>query len=154
MSNSSDASTSNSTQSVNQPQTLWGRAWETIQEAWPATATLPRLLAIDNMAKDGAMYRARLKDDHARHVAALNRVTGDNLQPTEPEEEMISVAGDTTTTVHNSGSKLAAAVAAAALPLAGIGAYLLWQNQPDTPAPEQPAATDRDTYVPYYFDIE
>lgn len=109
------------------------------------------------MAKDANLLRAKIKDDHRRQVAQLNRVTGDNFEPTDPEEAMISVAGDTQTTVNNGAGRLAAVVAAAALPLAGIGAYLLWQNQPDTPpAVEQPAqpSEDRDTYVPYYFDIE
>lgn len=133
---------------------LKGEAWERLTESIPPALGLSRLLAIDNMAKDGNILRAKIKDDHRRQVAQLNRVTGDNFEPTEPEEAMISVAGDTQTTVNNGAGKLAAAVAAAALPLAGIGAYLLWQSQPDKPAPEPPAATDRDTYVPYYFDIE
>lgn len=119
---------------------------------------LPRLLGIDGINKGQGLYRAKAKDDYQRELIAAGLLPADSFTPTSAEEEesVISVAGDKQTTINN-GSKLATAIAAAALPLAGIGAYkmLADDKQPESPpAIVAPVDPGQDTSLTYDFGIE
>lgn len=145
-------------------------ALDRLTEAIPPSLGLSRYVGLDNMQKMLAGARRRTSDSHRAQMEKLKQVQGIEFpltESTEDEEVAINVQGDTTYNqpAAQQSSLLttgAAALAAAALPLAGIGVYeMITDDQPaavvqpaEQPPQQPPTGSDRDSYVPYAFGIE
>lgn len=123
------------------PQTAAAELLDRAVEHAPAR-TVPFLIALDNMRHMFALKQRKDREDYALEKQMLGAGTGGEVPSVEPEDMGdITVAGDTTTTIHNhyqnmptelkpaEAGKEAPSIARRLLPLAlatGLGAGGVW----------------------------